>query len=133
MFLGTPFEPSNKAGWGKIGLKFLKAFGAERNRKLEELEEKSTTLSVISDNFYKLIWQRKDFNYPLKVTCFFEVYPTDVGTTKIGNIVEKSWPHFEGWNLYLLMQTIVGYVSFKTKIRKDIRRYLKLSDNGLQI
>jgi hypothetical protein len=91
-FLGTPFEGSSKAKYGKFAVRFLKWFTEAQTKSLEDLQECSEKLASINDSFAKFLKQRDRSRTSscLEVACFFEernLYKLD---TKIGIIVPKT-------------------------------------------
>jgi len=90
IFLGTPFEGSEKARWGNRALQLLQLVSATNNEKMKVLEERSQKLAGINADFYKLLKKRDQSANHLNVACFFEVYPTYVARKDIGLIVPKD-------------------------------------------
>ncbi|KAJ4357358.1 uncharacterized protein N0V89_001933 [Didymosphaeria variabile] len=92
VFLGTPFEGSAKAGWGRAALRYVSLVASTKKDGVKDLEERSQKLIEINSAFSKLLKDRdRDrMRQPLEVACFFEEYPTFVAGKDIGIIVPKS-------------------------------------------
>ena len=96
LFLGTPFEGSNKANYASLAVSFLSYFMPTQTKSLEDLVERSDKLASICDLFAKFLKDRdRSQTKPyLEVACFFEACNLYQGKIKIGIIVPKesaSW------------------------------------------
>lgn len=121
MFFGTPFEGSEKARWGSIGVQLLKVLGLQHNGKLKELEERSVALSNITDDFYKFLKIRDRSDRPVEIACFFEEYPTYIKGAKAGLVVEKQSASLKGVDPIPIPSTHSGMCKFEDEYRKGYK------------
>lgn len=99
-FLGTPFEGSSKAKFGKFAVRFLGWFTEVQEKSLEDLQAGSEKLASISDLFLKYVKQRdraKKTPY-LEVAFFFEERSTWKGDANVGIIVPKKSATLKGYD-----------------------------------
>ncbi|KAK8232528.1 putative ribonuclease p/mrp subunit [Phyllosticta capitalensis] len=94
IFLGTPFEGSDLAKLGKIGVQIASLFSSTNEHKLKDLQRRSQKVTEITRGFLKYLRvrdQSESRNF-LDVACFFEEYQTRVGPLrqKIGLVVDKE-------------------------------------------
>jgi protein SERAC1 len=95
IFLGTPFAGSQKATWGDIGLKIVKALGTTKDTDVKDLKERSARLVTINEEFDKFTQRRdrKEKNKalpPVRVVCYFEEQPTYFASKDVGFVVDKE-------------------------------------------
>jgi len=90
VFFGTPFEGSDAAIIGGMGLRLLQMLGVSHNKKLGELKRGSKRLMTTADNFYSYLKARDRSRKPLEVACFYEQHETCAGGARIGVVVDKS-------------------------------------------
>jgi hypothetical protein len=92
IFLGTPFEGSEKANWGSVALNFLSLLSSTKQEDVRDLEQRSQKLVSINEAFLKFLKERdRDRTKgPVEIACFFEEHPTYVRGKKLGLIVQKS-------------------------------------------
>ncbi|KAF9641528.1 alpha/beta-Hydrolase [Lasiodiplodia theobromae] len=93
IFLGTPFEGSDKAKWAATALRLLSFVSSTNDEKVKDLEERSAKLISINDAFYKYLKKRDRSNVNknfLEVACFFEVYPMKIGGMKMHIVPKES-------------------------------------------
>ncbi|KAK0609955.1 hypothetical protein B0T17DRAFT_658526 [Bombardia bombarda] len=121
VFFGTPFEGSSKAKWGVRALKFLEVFGATSPANMHDLQERSQRLTLINDNFGKLIKARDQSQTTLNIACLFEVRETYVKKalkwTSIGVIVPKDSATLSGITPIPVEANHSGMCKFATESR----------------
>jgi predicted alpha/beta hydrolase family esterase len=91
LFLGTPFEGSKKAEWGKLGDRFKRIIPGIKTEDIKNLEERSAKLESINIALNKYVKERdRDrTRRPLNIVCYFEEHPTYEAGLSIGKIVKK--------------------------------------------
>ncbi|RYO56649.1 hypothetical protein AA0116_g8440 [Alternaria tenuissima] len=72
VFLGTPFEGSSKAEWGRTALRVVDCFSDTKKEDVKDLEERSAKLVSINEAFLKFLKARDRSGAPVEVECFFE-------------------------------------------------------------
>jgi hypothetical protein len=92
IFLGTPFAGSDKAPWGKIGLKIASLVGMTKSSDVKDLGERSERLVRINRDFDIFVKGRdRDQNLrKVEIICYFEEFPTYVAGQDIDKIVKKE-------------------------------------------
>lgn len=91
VFLGTPFEGSAKAEWGKVGKRLASMIPSIKTDDVKDLQERSAKLVSINNDLTKYVKERdRDHKKrPLDIVCYFEQYPMYIGIKDIGKIVTK--------------------------------------------
>ncbi|KAF4535003.1 SesB-related regulatory protein [Lasiodiplodia theobromae] len=131
IFLGTPFEGSEKASWAAAALRLLSFVSSTNDEKIKDLEERSAKLVSINDSFYKYLKKRdrlevnKNF---LEVACFFEEYPMKIGGKKM-HIVPKESACLNGVD----PQSISAHHSDMCKFEDEYRNGYKCILGQLQL
>ncbi|KAI1873600.1 hypothetical protein JX265_005222 [Neoarthrinium moseri] len=96
LFLGTPFQGSDFAKYGRLAARLLEYFTDTQTDNLETLKKHSVKIVAINDAFAKYLKERdrtKEMPY-LEVACFFEERKLKKFGKDIGFIVPKesaSW------------------------------------------
>ncbi|OMP88505.1 Protein SERAC1, partial [Diplodia seriata] len=131
MFLGTPFEGSEKAKWAATALRLLSLVSSTNDEKVKDLEERSAKLVSINDAFYKY-WRSRDRSRVkknfLEVACFFEEYPMKIGGKKV-HIVPKESACLKGID----PQSISAHHSDMCKFEDEYRNGYKCVTGQLQL
>jgi hypothetical protein len=71
IFLGTPFEGSEKAAWGSTALRIASYFSSTKKEDIKDLEERSAKLLGINQEFLAFI-KARDRGIPIEIACIFE-------------------------------------------------------------
>lgn len=121
IFLGTPFEGSEKARWGNRALQFLQLVSQTNNEKMKILEERSQTLASINQNFYKFLRARDQSHNLMRRACFFEEYPTYVLKASIGLVVPKSSATLSGIDPISIAASHSGMSKFEDEYRNGYK------------
>ncbi|KAI3327357.1 hypothetical protein HD806DRAFT_531930 [Xylariaceae sp. AK1471] len=120
LFLGTPFEGSSKAKYASIALAIVKYVLATQPASVNDLEERSKTLTGINHLFAQFLKRRdRSQDKPhLEVACFFEERPM---RRPLGFIVPKDSATWLGVDAQSIQANHVGMCKFEDEFGSDYK------------
>lgn len=121
IFLGTPFEGSEKAEWANTALRYLSWISSTNNEKTKDLEERSAKLASINEAFLKFLKARDRSKIPVEVACYFEEYPIYVAGKKLGVIVPRKSAVLAGIDPLSIPANHVDMCKFEDEDRNGFR------------
>jgi hypothetical protein len=123
IFLGTPFEGSSKAKWGKRGLQMLDWMSTTHKEDVKDLEERSAKLIDIYEAFQKFLKlrDRSETRNFVEIACFFEQYAMYKGRVKIGVIVPKESASLPGIDPQSIQANHVDMCKFEDEDREGYK------------
>ena len=124
VFLGTPFEGSSKAKWGRRALQILDWISTTHKEDIKDLEERSAKLISVNEAFQKFLKarDRSESREFVEVACFFEEYAMYRLGKKIGIIVPKESACLPGIDPQSIQANHVDMCKFEDEDREGYKR-----------